>query len=69
MFVKIHSFTNALFKAKNQLFIMINQNTKLKKGLAIIELEERLEMVQLAGDGKDPSRRCDRVVCDEPSVE
>ncbi len=48
---------------------MINQNTKLKKGLAIIELEERLEMVQLAGDGKDPSRRCDRVVCDEPSVE
>ncbi len=48
---------------------MTNQNNKFKKGLAIIELEERLEMVQLAADGRDPSRRCDRVVCDEPTVE
>lgn len=44
------------------------KNDKLRKGLEIIELEERLEMVQLVAGAK-PSRRCDRVQCDEPEHE
>jgi len=37
----------------------------LKKGLCIIELEERLETVQLTLEAAASSRRCDRGDCDE----
>ncbi|WP_187271041.1 hypothetical protein [Neolewinella aurantiaca] len=43
---------------------MSNSNN-LKKGLNVIELEDRLETVQLAVAGDVRSDRCDRCSCEE----
>jgi len=52
---------NYYFSSKRSLFIMNNQidTAALVKGLDIVELEERLEMVQLAVVESEPSGRCD----------
>ncbi|WP_187271053.1 hypothetical protein [Neolewinella aurantiaca] len=47
---------------------MINSTNDLKKGLSIIELEDRLEMVQLAAADAAFTRRCDREGCPEETV-
>jgi hypothetical protein len=46
----------------------VNKTEELKQGLNILELEERLEMVNLSAIAADPSWRCDDNG-DEPTKE
>ncbi|WP_187271048.1 hypothetical protein [Neolewinella aurantiaca] len=46
----------------------MSDSNNLKKGLSIIELEDRLEMVQLAAADAAFTRRCDREGCPEETV-
>ncbi len=48
---------------------MSNVKNKLQKNLDVVELEDRLETVQLATGPGVRSERCDRGTCDCTSVE
>ncbi|WP_187271050.1 hypothetical protein [Neolewinella aurantiaca] len=45
----------------------MSDSNNLKKGLDVIELEDRLETVQIAAAGDVRSDRCDRCSCDNPA--